>query len=145
MYPFPLPAVCMCRVSSLLPPAVWTCRVNPFSQPAVCMCSVLCAGCMPFPLPAVWTCRVYPFLNVGISDCPASVQSGTRMNKNCDAGTRAKICLEKCPMIFFFVKRPNLRPPSNIVARAAEFFCRPVYQKPRSNFSSSPQARLYCR
>jgi hypothetical protein len=28
-----------------------------------------------------------PFLNAGMSDCPASSQSGTGMNKNADAGT----------------------------------------------------------
>jgi hypothetical protein len=30
---------------------------------------------------------VSPFLNAGMSDCPASSQSGTRMNKNANAGT----------------------------------------------------------
>jgi hypothetical protein len=32
-------------------------------------------------------CRVYPSLNPGVSDCPASSQSDTGMNKNVDAGT----------------------------------------------------------
>jgi hypothetical protein len=36
---------------------------------------------------AVWMCRVYPFLIARMSDCLASSQSGTGMNKNADAGT----------------------------------------------------------
>jgi hypothetical protein len=52
-----------------------------------------------FPLPEVWKCTGVEtgipftttnnsfFLNAGMSDCPASSQSGTGMNKNSDAGT----------------------------------------------------------
>ncbi len=53
------------------------------------------AGEYAFPPPAVWTCRVCPFLpctsnidvqGAGMSDCPASSQSGTEMNRNAYAG-----------------------------------------------------------
>ncbi len=40
------------------------------------------------PTPAAWTCKLYPFCwNARMSECPASSQSGTGMNKNADAGT----------------------------------------------------------
>ncbi len=35
---------------------------------------------------AVWACGVYFFINAGMSDCPASNQSGTGKTKNADAG-----------------------------------------------------------
>jgi hypothetical protein len=48
-----------------------------------------------FPSRAVWTCRVYVSLftlvkcysNARMPDSPASEQSGTRVDKNADAGT----------------------------------------------------------
>ncbi len=64
---------------------IWTCRVYHFPIPAVWKCSGY-----PFKTTndsSMNMQRVPPFLNARMSDCPASSQSGTGMNKNADAGT----------------------------------------------------------
>jgi hypothetical protein len=114
--PFTLPAVWTCRVCPFLPctssmDVSFTGRAGymPFrrQQHGRAECISLhrqqCerAGCVPlncqqygrawcvpfYHAPAVLTCRVYPFLNAGMSDSPASSQSGTEMNRNAYAGT----------------------------------------------------------
>jgi hypothetical protein len=105
--PFLPPAVWACRVSPLPPPAVWTCRVCPFLPPAVWMqgvslstassmdvqgvslstASSMDAGCIPFYLQQYKRAGCTPFLNAGMSDCPATNQYGTGMNRNADAKT----------------------------------------------------------
>jgi hypothetical protein len=51
--------------------------------------SRLWTGIYHFPLPSVCSVdlRGVLFINAGMSDCPASNQSGTGMNKNADAET----------------------------------------------------------
>jgi hypothetical protein len=44
-------------------------------------------GCVPFYRQQYGRAGCTPFLNAGMSDCPASNQSGTVMNKNADGGT----------------------------------------------------------
>jgi len=58
----------------------WTCRVYPISPPAMWMCRVYSSSLL-----AVWTCRVNVpiILNVGMPDCLASGQSGTKKKCRC--------------------------------------------------------------
>jgi hypothetical protein len=43
--------------------------------------------CVPFYRQQYGRAGCIPFLNAGMSDCPASNQSGTGMNRNADAET----------------------------------------------------------
>jgi hypothetical protein len=107
LYPFPQPAEWTCRVCPFPPSSVWKCMVCPNRMNVlgvtiftVRIMDVQCAGCMsfhrqqyeragcvPFYCPQYGRAGCTPFLNAGISDCPASCQFGTGMNKNAHAGT----------------------------------------------------------
>ncbi len=94
VYPFPQPTVLTCSAYSFPLRSVWTCRVCPIPQPAEqygCACrespfhrqQYVRAGCIHFH-----SQQCIHVQGVSLeSDCPASGQSGTGMNKNAEAGT----------------------------------------------------------